>query len=81
MHREAYAPKIIIKQVMIKYLCPGTQLAETEILLLLGCILRKFEIGLKENHPPLNMVFKTSLCPDSDIQITLKPRMVGDDWE
>jgi cytochrome P450 len=54
--------------------CPGQQIAETEILLLIGCFLRKFEIGLKEGHPPLTMVFRLSRCPVSDIQLILKPR-------
>ncbi len=54
--------------------CPGQQFAESELILLIGCILRKFELGLKEGHPPLKMVYKFTRCPGSDIQLTLKPR-------
>jgi cytochrome P450 len=57
------------------FACPGQTFVETKILLILGCILCKFEIGLKEGgHVPLNMVFRFTRRPDSDIHLTLKPR-------
>jgi cytochrome P450 len=36
--------------------CPGRELAETEILVILSSILRKFEISLEPGHPPLKLV-------------------------
>ena len=36
--------------------CTGRELAETEILVILSSILRKFEISLEPGHPPLKLV-------------------------
>ena len=55
--------------------CPGgQQFAETEILVIFGCILCKFEIGLREDHTPLKMVMGGTRGPGMVIEITLKPR-------
>merc|ERR1711907_299797 len=57
--------------------CPGRDLAEMEILILLSGILRKFEIRLEEDHPPLTFVTRIAQTPNIDIRLALKPRRTG----
>mmetsp|Transcript_6420 Transcript_6420/g.12679 ORF Transcript_6420/g.12679 Transcript_6420/m.12679 type:complete len:518 (+) Transcript_6420:107-1660(+) len=54
--------------------CPGRDFAEVEMLIILGSMLRKYEISLKENHPPMTMVKRFTECPDIDICLSLKDR-------
>ena len=55
--------------------CPGRDLAEVEIMIILSSILRKFEIvGLQEGHPPVKHVLRFTQTLDVDICLVLKPR-------
>ena len=56
--------------------CPGREMAEVEILLILSAILRNFEISLEEGHPPVKLVTRFTECPDRDIRLSLKPREI-----
>jgi cytochrome P450 len=55
--------------------CPGSELAKTENLVILSSILRKFEISLERDHPPLKLVTQLAQAPGSDIKLLFKPRM------
>jgi len=55
--------------------CPGRELAETEILVILSSIFRKFEISLESGHPPLKLVTQLAQAPGCDIKLVFKPRM------
>ena len=54
--------------------CPGRELAEMEILIILSMILRKFEICLEEGHPPMELVSRFTSSPNIDVNLELKPR-------
>jgi len=55
--------------------CPGRELAETEILVILSSILRKFEISLEPGHPPLKLVTQLAQAPGCEIKLVFNPRM------
>ena len=57
--------------------CPGRELAEIEILVVLGSILRKFEIELEPNHAPMKLVTRFTESPNVDIRLILKPRKLN----
>ena len=54
--------------------CPGRELAEMEVLVLLSYVLRKFEIRVKHNHPPLKYVTRIAQTPDSSVELVLQLR-------
>ena len=54
--------------------CPGRELAEIEMLVILSSILQKFEIALEPNHAPMKLVTRFTECPNVDIRLVLKPR-------
>ena len=54
--------------------CPGRELAEIEMLVILSSILRKFEIALEPNHAPMKLVTRFTESPNVDIRLVLKPR-------
>jgi len=54
--------------------CPGRDLAEMEILIIIGYVLQKFEISLPHNHPPIRYVTRIAQTPDSDVDLVLRPR-------
>jgi len=54
--------------------CPGRDLAEIEMLVIIASILRKFEISLEENHAPMKLVTRFTESPNIDIRLMLKPR-------
>ena len=54
--------------------CPGRELAEIEMLAILSLLLRKFEISLEHNHPPMKLVSCFTESPNIDIRLVLKPR-------
>jgi len=57
--------------------CPGRDLAEAEVLVILALILSKFEISLEQGHPPMKLVSRFTESPDIDIRLVLKPRKVA----
>ena len=57
--------------------CPGRELAEVEILVVLSSILRKFEIELMPNHAPMKLVTRFTESPNVDIFLVLKPRKLS----
>merc|ERR1712238_311027 len=54
--------------------CPGRELAEMEVLVLLSYVLRKFDIRVKHNHPPLKYVTRIAQTPDSSVELVLQLR-------
>jgi len=54
--------------------CPGRELAEMEVLVLLSYVLRKFDIRVKHNHPPLKYVTRIAQTPDSTVELVLQLR-------
>jgi cytochrome P450 len=54
--------------------CPGRDLAEVEIIVILASILRKFEIALEEGHPPMKFVTRFTESPKTDVRLVLKLR-------
>jgi len=54
--------------------CPGRDLAEVEILVVLAFVLRKFEIELQEGHPPIKFVTRIAQTLDTNIRLVLKQR-------
>ena len=55
--------------------CPGRELAETELLVFLVSILRAFELELEPDHPPMSYRFRLSVCQDINTRLLLKPRV------
>jgi len=55
--------------------CPGRELAETELLVFLVSILREFEIELEPGHPPMSQTFRLSVCQEIDARLVLKHRV------
>merc|ERR1712085_89261 len=54
--------------------CPGRELAEMEVLVLLSYVLRKFDIRVKHNHPPLKYGTRIAQTPDSSVELVLQLR-------
>jgi len=54
--------------------CPGRELAEMEVLVLLSYVLRKFDLRVKHQHPPLQFVTRIAQTPDSPVELVLQLR-------
>ena len=54
--------------------CPGRDLAEMEILVLISYVLNQFHISLKRNHEPLKYVTRIAQTTDSNVELVLKLR-------
>ncbi len=57
--------------------CPGRELAEIEMLVILSSILRKFEIALEPDHAPMKLVTRFTESPNVEIRLILKPRKMS----
>ena len=57
--------------------CPGRELAELEMLVVLSSILRKFEIALEPNHAPMKLVTRFTESPNVDIRLIMEPRKLS----
>ena len=55
-----------------KRVCPGRDLAEIEILVIISSILRNFKVSLEPGHPPMKLVSRFTQTP-SDIRLCLTP--------
>merc|ERR1712194_218710 len=53
--------------------CPGRDLAEVEMLVVLASILRSFVLALEPNHPPMKLVKRFTECPNIDIRVIFQP--------
>eukprot|EP00979_Chaetoceros_neogracilis_P004506 scaffold787_cov285-Chaetoceros_neogracile.AAC.70 len=54
--------------------CPGRDLAEIEILVIISSLLRTFKISLEPGHPPMRLVTRFTQTPDGKIRLLLAPR-------
>lgn len=54
--------------------CPGKQFAEVEILTMLVCILKEFQIEVMKDHPPIKYVSRFTETFDEDLRLSLKMR-------
>jgi cytochrome P450 len=52
--------------------CPGRDLAEIEILVIISSILRNFKVSLEPGHPPMKLVSRFTQTP-SEIRLCLTP--------
>jgi len=57
--------------------CPGRELAEIEMLVILSSIFRNFEITLEPDHAPMKLVTRFTESPNVDIRLVLKPRTLS----
>ena len=55
-------------------ICPGQHLAEVEVVYCLASLLEHFELSLKPNHPPMELMSNFTETPDTDIEVIVKPR-------
>jgi cytochrome P450 len=55
-------------------ICPGQDLAEVEAIICIAYLLQAFDLSLPTDHPPYQLVARTSMTPDCDVRLIMTPR-------
>jgi len=56
-------------------ICPGKDLAELEVALVLASVIEKFSISMKPGHAPIKIIALFTATPDIDIELIMSPRL------
>ncbi|VEU38993.1 unnamed protein product [Pseudo-nitzschia multistriata] len=56
--------------------CPGRDLAEVEVLVMVSFLLKRFEVSLEggRSHPPMEYTTSVTFRPSTDVRLVLAPR-------